>query len=49
MDRGRAQWEDFVERGKNVVNDQSSRVGAAVEAGREAYQANAQKPAEPTA
>src|SRR3569833_2832623 len=49
VDRGRAQWEDFVERGKNVVNDQSSRVGAAVEAGREAYQANAQMPAEPTA
>ena len=49
VDRGRAQWEDFVERGKNMVNDQTSRVGAAVEAGRDAYQANAQKPAEPTA
>jgi len=49
VDRGRAQWEDFVERGKNIVNDQSTRVGAAVDAGREAYQANAQKPAEPTA
>ena len=49
VDRGRAQWEDFVERGKNIVNDQTSRVGAAVDAGREAYQANAQKPAEPTA
>jgi gas vesicle protein len=49
VDRGRAQWEDFVERGKNIVSDQSTRVGAAVEAGRDAYQANAQKPAEPTA
>lgn len=49
MDRGRAQWEDFVERGKNIVSDQTSRVGAAVDAGREAYQANANKPAEPTA
>lgn len=49
MDRGRAQWEDFVERGKNIVNDQTSRVSAAVDAGREAYQANANKPAEPTA
>jgi len=48
VDRGRAQWEDFVERGKNLVSDQTSRVGAAVDAGREAYQANA-KPAEPTA
>ena len=49
VDRGRAQWEDFVERGKNIVTDQTSRVGAAVDAGRDAYQANAQKPAEPTA
>ena len=48
VDRGRAQWEDFVERGKNLVSDQTTRVGAAVEAGREAYQANA-KPSEPTA
>jgi len=47
VDRGRAQWEDFVERGKNVVSDQKSRVGAAVEAGREAYQANA-TPSEPS-
>ena len=37
VDRGRAQWEDFVERGKNLVSDQTSRVGAAVDAGREAY------------
>ena len=36
------------ERGKNLVQDQTTRVGAAVEAGREAYQANA-KPTEPTA
>jgi len=49
VDRGRAQWEDFVERGKNIASDQTTRVGAAVEAGRDAYQANAQKPAEPTA
>jgi gas vesicle protein len=37
VDRGRAQWEEFVERGKNLVSEQSSRVGAAVEAGRQAY------------
>lgn len=37
VDRGRAQWEEFVERGKSLVSDQSTRVTAAVEAGREAY------------
>ncbi len=37
VDRGRAQWEEFVERGKSLVGDQSTRVSAAVEAGREAY------------
>jgi gas vesicle protein len=39
-DRGRAQWQDFVERGKNLVNEKGSRVGAAIDAGREAYRAN---------
>jgi gas vesicle protein len=37
VDRGRAQWEEFVERGKTVVTEQTGRVGAAVEAGRQAY------------
>jgi hypothetical protein len=37
VDRGRAQWEEFVERGKGLVADQSTRVAAAVDAGREAY------------
>jgi gas vesicle protein len=37
VDRGRAQWEEFVERGKTLVADQSTRVSAAVEAGRNAY------------
>jgi gas vesicle protein len=37
VDRGRAQWEEFVERGKNLVAEQSGRVGAAVDAGRQAY------------
>jgi gas vesicle protein len=36
-DRGRQQWGDFVERGKSLVNEHSSRVAAAVQAGREAY------------
>ena len=37
VDRGRAQWEEFVERGKSLVSDQSTRVTAAVDAGRQAY------------
>ncbi len=37
VDRGRAQWEDFVERGKSLVGDQSTRVAAAVDAGKQAY------------
>jgi hypothetical protein len=34
-----------VERGKNIVNDQSTRVGAAVEAGRQAYKTTTAAPA----
>jgi gas vesicle protein len=37
VDRGRAQWEEFVERGKGIVAEQTGRVGAAVDAGRQAY------------
>jgi hypothetical protein len=37
VDRGRAQWEEFVERGKSLVSEQASRVNAAVDAGRAAY------------
>ena len=37
VDRGRAQWEEFVERGKSLVGEQGSRVTAAVDAGRQAY------------
>jgi gas vesicle protein len=46
--RGREVVEDFVEHGKNLVQEQTSRVGAAVDAGREVYEENA-KPSEPTA
>lgn len=46
VDRGRAQWEEFVERGKSLVGDQSTRVAAAVEAGREAYRSTATEPVE---
>ncbi len=50
-DRGRAQWQDFVEKGKNLVNEKGSRVGAAIDAGREAYRTNTTtgtEPAEPS-
>ncbi|HUX43430.1 MAG TPA: YtxH domain-containing protein [Terracidiphilus sp.] len=50
VDRGRAQWEEFVERGKSLVSDQSTRVAAAVEAGKDAYRnttAAATVPSEP--
>ncbi|HUY81278.1 MAG TPA: YtxH domain-containing protein [Acidobacteriaceae bacterium] len=38
MDKGRTQWEEFVNRGRHFVNEQSDKVSAAVEAGKEAYQ-----------
>jgi len=41
VDRGRAQWEQFVERGKGLVSEQTTRVAAAVDAGRQAYTATA--------
>jgi len=44
VDRGRAQWEEFVERGKNLVADQTNRVGAAVDAGRQAYKSATTEP-----
>jgi len=46
VDRGRAQWEEFVERGKSLVADQSTRVTAAVEAGRNAYRTTTVDPTE---
>jgi predicted DNA-binding protein (UPF0278 family) len=46
VDRGRAQWEEFVERGKSLVTDQTTRVGAAVEAGRNAYRTTTVDPTE---
>jgi gas vesicle protein len=46
VDRGRAQWEEFVERGKSLVGDQTTRVAAAVDAGREAYRTTATEPSE---
>ncbi|MFP5208847.1 MAG: YtxH domain-containing protein [Acidobacteriota bacterium] len=44
MDRSRAQWEEFVERGRNLVSKQTTRVGAAIDAGRQAYTASVGEP-----
>jgi gas vesicle protein len=41
MDKGRAQWEDFVSKGKRYVNEQTDKVSAAVDAGKEAYRQTA--------
>jgi gas vesicle protein len=37
VQRGRAQWDDFVSEGRQFVNDQTNKVSAAVEAGKQAY------------
>jgi gas vesicle protein len=37
VDKGKEQVGEYVERGRSFVGDQSNRVAAAVEAGREAY------------
>ena len=37
VDKGKEQVGEYVERGRSLVGDQSNRVAAAVEAGREAY------------
>jgi len=44
VDRGRERWSGIVERGQEFVADRTTRVGAAVEAGREAYQAATTEP-----
>jgi gas vesicle protein len=36
-DKGRTQWTQYVEKGKNLATEQQVKVGAAVEAGKEAY------------
>jgi gas vesicle protein len=37
VDKGRAQWEEFVNRGRRFVHEQTDKVSAAVDAGKEAY------------
>jgi len=38
VDQSRAQWEEFVDKGRGFVTDQTTKVAAAVEAGRNAYE-----------
>jgi gas vesicle protein len=45
VDRGRAQWDEFIGQGKQFVSEQSEKVTAAVDAGREAYRHTAAAPA----
>ena len=40
-ERGKEQWDNVVDRGRNLVNEQASRVTAAVQAGKEAYRSGA--------
>jgi gas vesicle protein len=47
VDRGRAQWDDFVSQGRQFVADQTEKVSAAVDAGKDAYVHTA-NPSEPT-
>jgi gas vesicle protein len=53
MDKGRAQWEEFVNRGRRFVNEQSDKVSSAIDAGREAYNqaptGTSEEPPPPTA
>jgi gas vesicle protein len=37
VDRSRAQWDDFVAQGRQFVTEQTEKVSAAVDAGKEAY------------
>jgi gas vesicle protein len=41
-DKGRSQWSEYVDRGRGYLDDQRERVAAAVEAGKQAYQASSE-------
>ncbi|MDR3744543.1 MAG: YtxH domain-containing protein [Acidobacteriaceae bacterium] len=36
-EKGHSQWTQYVEKGKGLISEQQAKVGAAVEAGKEAY------------
>jgi gas vesicle protein len=37
VDRGRSQWETVIDRGRHVITEQTGKVAAAVDAGKQAY------------
>jgi gas vesicle protein len=47
VDRGRAQWGEFVDKSKGFVAEQSDKVAAAVDAGKQAYRSSTE-PTDPT-
>lgn len=47
VDRGRSQWDSYVDRGRQVVSDQASKVSAAVDAGKQAYKSTTAAPGLP--
>ncbi|MGA8110976.1 MAG: YtxH domain-containing protein [Acidobacteriaceae bacterium] len=47
VERGRAQWDEFVNQSRQFVSDQGGKVSAAVEAGRQAYQSSTPAPKPP--
>jgi gas vesicle protein len=42
--RGREQWDEFVSQGRQFVNEQTGKVSAAVEAGKQAYKSTSAEP-----
>ncbi len=42
-DRGRTQWSQYVEKGKGLVQEQQSKVAAAIDAGKQAYVSSTRK------
>ena len=40
-EKGRTQWSQYVEKGKNLVNEQQAKVGAAVDAGNNGHRFSA--------
>lgn len=38
IDRGKTQWSQYVDKSRGFIQDQGERVGAAVDAGKQAYQ-----------
>jgi gas vesicle protein len=47
VEKGRAQWEEFVSQGRQFVGEQTDKVSAAVDAGKQAYRTTAVEPADP--